>query len=56
MDARAPWFVAGSLIGLVIVGRQWLLAKPLGALGGFVDLHDWARRPASRAGWRRGFS
>jgi len=30
----APWYVAGPLLGLVIVAMRALLNKPFGALGG----------------------
>jgi len=34
---RAPWFVAGPAMGLVIVGLLWVANRPRGALGGYVD-------------------
>lgn len=46
MLERSPWFVAGPLLGLVIVGLRATLNKPLGALGGYVDLAENAGRPA----------
>jgi len=52
---RAPWFIAGPLIGLVIVGLFWVANKPLGALGGYLDLEAWARRPSTKLGWRAWF-
>jgi hypothetical protein len=52
MEARAPWYLAGPLVGLVVVGMLWVTNRPLGALGGYVDLHDWLRRPSGKIGWR----
>ena len=34
---RCPWYVAGSIIGLLIVRLLWAINRPLGALGGYVD-------------------
>lgn len=36
----SPWFVAGPLIGLLIVGLRAAVNKPFGALGGFIDLSE----------------
>jgi uncharacterized membrane protein YedE/YeeE len=33
---RCPWYVAGPLMGLLIVGLRAVLNKPFGALGGAV--------------------
>ena len=55
MVDRAPWYLAGPLIGLVIVGLLWVANKPLGALGGYLDLEAWARQPTTRLGWRAWF-
>jgi uncharacterized membrane protein YedE/YeeE len=49
---RCPWYVAGPVIGLLIVGLLWAINKPLGALGGYVDTVNWVREPAGGAGWR----
>ena len=35
---RCPWYVAGPLIGLVLVVFRAALNKPFGALGGFIDV------------------
>jgi uncharacterized membrane protein YedE/YeeE len=37
---RCPWYVAGPLMGLVIVGLRATLNKPFGALGGYVDVAE----------------
>ena len=44
---RAPWFVAGPLIGLLVVGLLWATNRPLGSLGGYIDLIAWVRRPSA---------
>lgn len=49
--ARCPWYIAGPLLGLLIVGLRVAVNKPLGALGGYIDLVDHATRPP-----RLGFS
>ena len=49
---RGAWYLVGPLMGLVIVGLLWVTNRPLGALGGYVDLLAWAKQPAARAGWR----
>ena len=38
--ARCPWYIAGPLIGLLIVGLRATLNRPLGALGGWVEFVD----------------
>jgi len=48
---RCPWYIAGPLLGLVIVGLRATLNKPLGALGGYIDLAENASRP-TRLGFR----
>ena len=40
-----PWFVAGPLLGLCIVALRATLNKPFGALGGYIELAENARRP-----------
>jgi hypothetical protein len=42
---RCPWYVAGPLLGLIIVGLRAAVNKPLGALGGYIDLALHAVRP-----------
>lgn len=49
---RCPWYVAGPLIGLLVVGLLWAINKPLGALGGYVDAVNWAEKPGSGPNWR----
>lgn len=40
--ARCPWYIAGPLLGLLIIGLRAAVNKPLGALGGYIDLADHA--------------
>jgi uncharacterized membrane protein YedE/YeeE len=54
-SARAPWYLAGPAIGLVIVVLFWLTNKPLGALGGYIEFEEWAVRGRGRPGWRAYF-
>ena len=35
---RCPWYVAGPLIGLVLIAFRAALNKPFGALGGFIEI------------------
>jgi uncharacterized membrane protein YedE/YeeE len=54
MDAltvRAPWFIAGPLIGLIVTLLLWVTNKPLGALGGYIEFTEWARGRLG-FGWR----
>lgn len=44
---RCPWYVAGPLLGLCVVGLLWATNRPLGATGGFIDLVGWLRKPAA---------
>lgn len=43
---RAPWYVAGPVIGLLVVGLLWVTNRPLGSLGGYIDLLAWLRKPS----------
>jgi len=42
---RAPWYLAGPAIGLMVVALLWACNRTFGALGGFIDLLAWARTP-----------
>lgn len=35
---HCPWYVAGPLLGLLIVGLRAVLNAPFGAMGGYVEL------------------
>ena len=45
----APWYVAGPLLGLLIVALRAATNRPFGVLGGYIELADGASR-------RNGFS
>lgn len=49
--ARMPWYVAGPLIGFLMIGLRVTLNKPFGALGGYIDVAENALSP-SRLGFR----
>src|SRR5947209_199549 len=48
---RCPWYIAGPLLGLLIVGLRAFLNKPFGALGGYIDLAEGAKA-TGRFGFR----
>jgi uncharacterized membrane protein YedE/YeeE len=48
---RAPWYVAGPLMGMLILGLRAVLNKPFGALGGYIDIAENIRMP-SQLGFR----
>jgi uncharacterized membrane protein YedE/YeeE len=49
--ARLPWYVAGPLIGFLMIGLRATLNKPFGALGGYIDIAENALSPG-RLGFR----
>jgi uncharacterized protein len=52
LATRAPWYLAGPLVGLLVVLLRWLANKPFGALGGYIDFNEWAGRSRRELGWR----
>ena len=44
---RCPWYIAGPLIGLLMVGLRVVMNKPFGALGGYVEIVQKAAAPRS---------
>lgn len=46
-----PWFIAGPLIGLLMIGLRAAVNKPFGAMGGFIDLAENGCSP-QRLGFR----
>jgi uncharacterized membrane protein YedE/YeeE len=48
---QAPWFVAGPILGLLVVGLLWVANRPLGATGGWIDLLAWIRKPSTGLRW-----
>ena len=55
LSARAPWYLAGPIVGLLIVALLRIANQPLGALGGYIEVEEWARRKRTGAGWRTFF-
>jgi len=49
---QCPWYVAGPLLGLLVAGLLWVINKPLGALGGYVDTVQWIETRAGAPSWR----
>jgi uncharacterized protein len=56
LTGRAPWYLAGPLLGLLIVFLLWVANKPLGALGGYIELTEWADGRRTGPGWRTFFT
>src|SRR2546422_4882076 len=48
---RCPWYIAAPVLGLVIIGLRATVNKPLGALGGYIDVTEHVTQPS-----RLGFS
>jgi uncharacterized protein len=53
--ARAPWYVAGPVIGILVTLLLWVANKPFGALGGYIEIAEWVR-VRRRPGWRTYFT
>jgi hypothetical protein len=43
---RAPWYIAGPILGVLIIALRAAVNRPLGALGGYIDLAEHAARPS----------
>ena len=50
MLARCPWYVAGPMLGLLVIGLRAMLNRGFGAAGGYVDVAQHAFTP-SRLGF-----
>ena len=48
---RLPWFVAGPLLGLLVVGLYALANRPIGSLGAYIQTIALVRGRATEA-WR----
>jgi uncharacterized membrane protein YedE/YeeE len=51
MAILSPWYIAGPVIGLLMIGLRATLNRPFGALGGFIELAESGLAPA-RFGFR----
>jgi uncharacterized membrane protein YedE/YeeE len=47
---RCPWYIAGPMLGVVIVALRATANRPLGALGGYIDVAEHITR-RSRLGF-----
>ncbi len=52
LPERLPWFVAGPLIGLLIVAMYALINKPLGVSGAYAEVITFVRQRRHAAVWR----
>lgn len=52
---HAPWYVAGPLLGIAVLGMLWTSNQLLGAFGGYVDTVAWLHHPNRRPSWRMFF-
>jgi uncharacterized membrane protein YedE/YeeE len=52
LPERIPWFVAGPLIGLLVVAMYALANVPLGISGAYVEVATFLRRRPSALRWR----
>jgi uncharacterized membrane protein YedE/YeeE len=52
---RPEWYIAGPLIGLVVVGLLATLSERLGVLGGYTEIVDHLGRRSVAFGWRAFF-
>lgn len=50
-SSQCPWYLAGPLLGLLVVAMRWAGNLHLGALGSFVATESWAAR-GGLPGWR----
>jgi uncharacterized membrane protein YedE/YeeE len=48
---RCPWYIAGPILGALILALRATVNRPLGALGGYIDVAEHVTRPS-----RLGFS
>ena len=43
--ARCPWYVAGPILGLLVVGLRAVVNRGFGAVGGYVEIANHVRTP-----------
>jgi uncharacterized membrane protein YedE/YeeE len=48
----APWYIAGPLIGILIVLMLWVTNQPFGALGGYIEAVHTLSRKRPDVTWR----
>jgi uncharacterized membrane protein YedE/YeeE len=46
LASRCPWYIAGPVLGVLIVALRAAVNKPLGALGGYIDFAEHGLRPS----------
>ena len=56
LTARAPWYLAGPAIGLMVTLLLWVTNKPFGALGGYIEITEVADGRRRHPGWRTYFT
>lgn len=49
---RLPWFVAGPVLGVLVVGLFVVANQPLGASGAYVQTAAYVRRQPGAVAWR----
>ena len=52
LDSTLPWWLAGPVLGLVIVGLLGLANKRFGVVGGVIDLVDGSAEGRGLRSWR----
>jgi uncharacterized membrane protein YedE/YeeE len=52
LTRQCPWYLAGPLLALLVVGLRWTGNLHLGALGSFVATESWIERPRGLPSWR----
>jgi uncharacterized protein len=54
-EQQAPWFLAGPLVGLLVVAGYWALNAPLGGVGAWAAVADRVTAGAAGPSWRMFF-
>ncbi len=52
---QCPWYLAGPLLAVLVIGLRWIGNLHLGALGSFVATESWIARPRGLPSWRAFF-
>lgn len=45
LSERCPWYIAGPLLGLIVIVIRAALNKPFGVLGGYIDVIENGKSP-----------